>query len=1055
MAVPWCTFNELLLFILFIELNLNTYHSNWYSPFQELIATEQRYLQDLQDIITGYLNVLEDTVNSDPSIDLNLNLLFCNIRNLHNLHLEFLNDMKQADVLQDVANCFTQRKDKFISEYTIYCNNYPNTCEILKDINFNQNLKILSNFRICQQSLGHLLPLAAYLLKPVQRILKYPLLIKAMLNEAFTVNYNHFAVNGYQEMKTAFDCMSEVAEEINLMKRKHELTLRVNELQSMLVGWGDQDLNSYGELVLEDQFKVKGYRKERHIFLFEKLFLVAKKEDEDYIHPMHILVNNLMLLETPKEGNNYLRVYEHKNPQNYFLIEFNNTNTRKDWANAIKDLIILSGPAMTENYRKRILEACQTTNDVLCNNEHSSYNKFRDLANIKKRFRKAKPKRNTPQLTTDIDENTPRMRHSHTFSPNSNSPRHLHRHKRMSDVTPYDSTYLENEIRMSDDSHEVSKISIEEKEDVNCLLYPNLIDESMQLISPTSGGNNNSPLNSTSISDTSQFDLLSNSISNDSISNEQNASFNKSPSRKGAIRRKTNTYLNKKLSETFSASTEDEFGIRKNEAKLRRRHTDKEINPVLLDPLITMNNFTNVLKSEENTIDVDKPLKSEESDSDSSKIGSKSPEYFKQRVNLPMNDNSERKRSRIMDSDEIPSQYETPKLDFSSPDFSFASIPNQQLSSPQYKNTPSISKSRVTRRTLSSRSNSNAKKRLNFEETNFNPDPSTLNTAPQIQLKHCFGQELGELNFKSKQSFDDYYLAAHRVFIDTANKFNTVRPKKSSMKSFFEDTDDSSNFRRHLSLPQPRDVSHLTNLFKSPASNDFEDSLQSRDDCASSPFDSSVELNASTVETKHSIEISIDTIDSSQIASTEIIIEPKSPIENTNENILLEVSTPEVSSHFEPKEINELLKPRVLLDGPPSDNSDSDSIKSINENLPEKDETPEELIDQRSPHEELIHETSTSIELINQPSTHVDKENSIPDTLNSEFISQTDVSHSNENELIPILRHSNQVSPTIEKPPTLKRSNSQYTTQVLQFVFVSSISILIAIKFLFLVFYKK
>ena len=976
--------------------------------------------------------------------------------------MEFLNELRQANLLQDVADRFTQRKHQFISEYTIYCNNYPNACEILKDINFNQNLKILSSFRICQQSLGHLLPLAAYLLKPVQRILKYPLLIKAMLNEAFTVDYNHLAVNGYQEMKIAFDCMSEVAEEINLMKRKHELTLRVNELQSMLVGWNGQDLNCYGELVLEDQFKIKGYRKERTIFLFEKLFLVAKREDEEYIHPMHILVNNLMLLETPKEGNNYLRVYEHKNPQNYFLIEFNNPTIRKDWANAIKELILLSGPAMTENYRKRILEACQTTNDVLCHTEHSSHHKFRDLANIKKRFRKAKPKRNSQPSTTDTDENTPRMRHSHTFSPNSNSPRNADRMKRMSDVTPYDSTYLENEIR--DDSHEVSKSSIEEKENDHGLLFPNLSDESI-LISPTSEAENNSQFD-----DSSQIDILSNSMSNDSISNEQNASFNKSPSRKGAIRRKTNTYLNKKLSETFSTSTENEFGICKNEAKLRRRHTDKEINPALLDPLITMSDFTTEVKSKESPVEVTKPLKSEESDSDNSKIGSKSPEYFKQRIHQTMDDNSERKRSRIMDLDEIPSQYETPMLDLSTPDLSFSSMQNQSLPSTKYKSTPSLNRGKATRRTLSARSNSNAKKRLNFEETQFTPDPSTLNTTPQIQLTNCFGQKLGELNFRSKQSFDDYYINGNKMFIDAGNKFNTVRPKKSSIKSLFEDNEDLKNFKRHQSLPRPRDVGQLANLFKSPVATEFEDSLDSHNEFTNSAFDSSVE-NPNSVEIEHSIEIPMDSSLTVTMECIELKMESNSPLEN--DNISLEIHTPndspnfdpKDSPHFDPKELTEILKPRVLLDGPPSDTSDSDSIKSINENSLYKVETPEELIDNASIPEKFIrqtvetelpnYQTSSPVESIEPSPTPVETENLIAH--NSELNYQTDASHSNENDSVPILRHSNQpkVSPTIENPPLFKRSSSQYATQVLQFVFVGSISLLIAIKFLYVVLYKN
>ena len=42
-------------------------------------------------------------------------------------------------------------------------------------------LRILNLFQECQEKLGHLLPLSAYLLKPVQRITKYQLLLREMM----------------------------------------------------------------------------------------------------------------------------------------------------------------------------------------------------------------------------------------------------------------------------------------------------------------------------------------------------------------------------------------------------------------------------------------------------------------------------------------------------------------------------------------------------------------------------------------------------------------------------------------------------------------------------------------------------------------------------------------------------------------------------------------------------------------------------------------------------------------------------------------------------------
>ena len=842
-----------------------------------------------------------------------------------------------------------------------------------------------------------MLPLAAYLLKPVQRILKYPLLIKAMLKEAFTINYNHFAVNGYQGMKTALDCMSEVADEINQMKRKHEITLRVNEIQSMLVGWQGQDLNSFGELLRHEQLKIKGYRRERQVFLFEKLFLVAKLEDEQYIQPMHILVSNLMLLETLKEGSNYLRIYEQKNTQKYFLIEFNSVNLRTEWANAIKNLILLSGPAMPENHRKRILEACQSINqDVLCHSDHTPHNKFRDLANIKKRFRyRVKSKRHSANHApstplVDLDD-SPRMRHSATFSQSMVTPRNSNGLKRLSDATNYDSQFLENEIRCNED-FEASNMSITS----STLLCPIPIyeqdtstpDQPYEDLDITPDGN-------------SQNISIPNSASNSSMTSS------KSPSRTGAIRRKTNTYLKKKLSATFSdTSLNDEFGVHNQQAKLRRRHTDDEIHPGILEALNQLDDFNALECNGDNT----EPVKSEESDSDNSKLGSNSPEYFKQRLNI---DNSERKRSRIMDSDEAVSQDDL-SLEFASPDTSSTSLANQSMPSPKYKGTSSINRNKQSRRIQVSRSCSNAKKRLFFGENQFTPDPSILATTPQEQLKGYFSKEIGELSFTSNQSYDDNFIGDRRPLIDASSKFNTIRPKKSSLKSLFGELEDPTAFRRVFSVPQSY---VLTSLFDSPVKN--------TDNLENSTFESSVELNTKGL--------------AEDCPTNQPIIE-KSPEQ---------IETPET---------NEIQKTRVLLDGPPSDSSDSDSINN------EKNILSPEPCTQSSILEDYVNA------LQSEDYGEILRHKDIVDTLRPENILQDSsedyTATDNEKETIanevvtmdskPFLRHSNQTQalPELDQTePQVKPQN--YATQVLQLSFVGCVGIILAINIIYEVFYSR
>lgn len=68
---------------------------------------------------------------------------------------------------------FVLQKDTFFKLYSFYCQNIPRSEQL------RENLGDANSFlQVCQQKLGHKLPLAAYLLKPVQRITKYQLLLK-------------------------------------------------------------------------------------------------------------------------------------------------------------------------------------------------------------------------------------------------------------------------------------------------------------------------------------------------------------------------------------------------------------------------------------------------------------------------------------------------------------------------------------------------------------------------------------------------------------------------------------------------------------------------------------------------------------------------------------------------------------------------------------------------------------------------------------------------------------------------------------------------------------
>ncbi len=56
---------------------------------------------------------------------------------------------------------------------------------------------------------------------------------------------------GLDVIEKALESMTKMADHINEMKRKHERTVRIQEIQSILYGYEGADLTTYGDLVLE------------------------------------------------------------------------------------------------------------------------------------------------------------------------------------------------------------------------------------------------------------------------------------------------------------------------------------------------------------------------------------------------------------------------------------------------------------------------------------------------------------------------------------------------------------------------------------------------------------------------------------------------------------------------------------------------------------------------------------------------------------------------------------------------------------------------------------
>lgn len=310
----------------------------------EILETEQAYVRDLKSIVEDYLGCIIDC-GQLPLKPEQVSTLFCNIEDIYEFNSELLEELENCTSAHMIAECFVMRSEEF-DIYTVYCMNYPSSVSVLRECMKNEEL--VQFFRERQAVLSHSLPLETYLLKPVQRIMKYHLLLQELAK--------HFDKNapGYEVVEEAIITMTAVAWYINDMKRKQEHAVRLQEIQSKLVNWQGPDLSGFGELVLEGTFRVQRVKKERAFFLFSKMLLITKKRMDLYIYKMHIFCCSLALTEHLKDSLSF-RVSDLTIPKHQQIIQARNQEEKRLWIYYIKRLIVENHPASIPQKAKQVL----------------------------------------------------------------------------------------------------------------------------------------------------------------------------------------------------------------------------------------------------------------------------------------------------------------------------------------------------------------------------------------------------------------------------------------------------------------------------------------------------------------------------------------------------------------------------------------------------------------------------------------------------------------------------------------------------------------------------
>uniref|UniRef100_A0A3Q3MJP7 Phosphatidylinositol 3,4,5-trisphosphate-dependent Rac exchanger 1 protein n=1 Tax=Labrus bergylta TaxID=56723 RepID=A0A3Q3MJP7_9LABR len=247
----------------------------------EMLNTERDYVRTLLFLQSAFLHRIRQTADDQQCLSPeHVKILFSNIEDILELHKDVLSAVESS--LQPephpqhaLGHVFLKFRKSF-SVYGEYCSNHEKALRLLMELNKIPNIRtFLLHCMLLGGKKSTDIPLEGYLLTPIQRICKYPLLLKELLKRTPKKHADYPAV------EEALQAMKAVCSNINETKRQMEKLEALEQLQSHIEGWEGTNLTDIcTELLLHGNLlKISaGNIQERIFFLFDNLLVYCKRK---------------------------------------------------------------------------------------------------------------------------------------------------------------------------------------------------------------------------------------------------------------------------------------------------------------------------------------------------------------------------------------------------------------------------------------------------------------------------------------------------------------------------------------------------------------------------------------------------------------------------------------------------------------------------------------------------------------------------------------------------------------------------------------------------------
>uniref|UniRef100_A0A8C0G6T9 MCF.2 cell line derived transforming sequence like n=1 Tax=Chelonoidis abingdonii TaxID=106734 RepID=A0A8C0G6T9_CHEAB len=319
----------------FLIISVNSHVIN------ELIETERAYVEELLCVLEGYASEMDNPLMMhliSPGLLNKKDILFGNMEEIYHFHNRvFLKELENyIEYPELVGRCFLERMEDF-QIYEKYCQNKPRSESLWRQFSDS------AFFQECQRKLDHKLSLDSYLLKPVQRITKYQLLLKEMLK--YSKN-----CEGAEDLQEALTSILGILKAVN------------DSMHQIAITGYDGNLNELGKLLMQGSFNVwtdhkKGHSKvkdlarfkpmQRHLFLHEKAVLFCKKREENgegyekapsYSYKHSLNMTAVGITENAKGDSKKFEIWYNAREEVY-IIQAPTPEIKATWVNEIRKVL--------------------------------------------------------------------------------------------------------------------------------------------------------------------------------------------------------------------------------------------------------------------------------------------------------------------------------------------------------------------------------------------------------------------------------------------------------------------------------------------------------------------------------------------------------------------------------------------------------------------------------------------------------------------------------------------------------------------------------------------